>query len=123
MDSSNNPVDYDYVVVDTQGIRKVKNGVERLVSQEDWDRECERRLHKNSGCTQCSFVTDIETFLLYTVSRDLKDNFTNRRRPHFLGFYTMPGWVGHSGFYLFMCNDCCAVRVDYPHGYDDVGCL
>lgn len=39
----------------------------------------------------------------------------------FCGMYTFPGWSGHTGVYLFRCDDCGEVRVDSPHGYTESG--
>lgn len=35
----------------------------------------------------------------------------------------MSGWTGHSGFYLFRCESCGEVCIDYPHGYTDFGLM
>lgn len=45
------------------------------------------------------------------------------RKPVFVGKFTMPNWVGHSGFYLFKCQKCESVNVDYPPGYTAYGLL
>lgn len=72
-------------------------------------------------CSDCTFVRDKETLFIFLVPRDLKEKATNK--PLFLGKFTMMGWVGHSGFYLFKCKSCGRVSTDYPHGYTDYGLL
>jgi hypothetical protein len=66
-------------------------------------------------CSQCSFVPDAGTLLTYVVSREQRASAG--RKPVFVGMFTMGGWVGHSGFYLFKCRECDNICVDYPHGY------
>ncbi len=72
-------------------------------------------------CPDCTFVADVETLFTFIVKRELKETATNKLE--FIGKFTMTGWVGHSGFYIFKCFDCGDVCVDYPHGYRDNGCL
>lgn len=106
--------DYDYLITDSNGTRKVKNGVEYPAGEDDLPKE-----HKNSGCTECTFVSDKETILVFKVDRQLKK--TVNHIPIFVGNFTMPQWVGHSGFYLFKCKECRVVCSDSPHGYTDGG--
>ncbi|MBI2062483.1 MAG: hypothetical protein HYT64_02235 [Candidatus Yanofskybacteria bacterium] len=116
MDSADQEQSYDYLVTDSGGTRKVINGVEYPVTEDDLPKE-----HKNSGCTECSFVQDQETLFVYLVPRDLKEKATNK--PLFVGNFTMPGWTDHSGFYLFGCKSCGQTTVDYPHGYTNFGLM
>lgn len=112
MDSSPNQ-NHDYTIFDSKGIRMVKNGVEYPITEEEW-----RKLHpqhKDIGCTSCKFVQDKETLLLYIIPREFRAKATEK--PLFVGLFTMPGWTGHSAWYLFKCKDCGSVVVDYPHGY------
>lgn len=66
-------------------------------------------------CSDCTFVADTGTLLT------LRDKASHK--PEFVGKFTMSGWTGHSGFYLFKCPDCEDICVDYPHGYCENGCL
>lgn len=77
--------------------------------------------HRNSGCKQCIFTPSLKDLLLYTISLEQRQDATTK--PHYIGRFHMPGWTGHSGFYLFKCKNCNAVGVDYPHGYTDGGKL
>lgn len=72
-------------------------------------------------CNDCTFVQDKNTLFIFLVPRDLKDKAINK--PLFFGKFTMTGWTGHSGFYLFRCDLCGQVSVDYPHGYVDFGLI
>ena len=72
-------------------------------------------------CSDCMFVPDSDTLLTFFVPRELRNSAG--KKPLFVGKFTMPGWAGHSGFYLFRCPYCDDVCVDYPHGYRDKGCL
>ena len=72
-------------------------------------------------CSECSFVPDAGTLLAFVVSREVRDR--TGQKPEFVGKFTMPGWTGHSGFYVFKCPECDDVRIDYPHGYCENGCL
>lgn len=72
-------------------------------------------------CSGCTFVQDKETLFIFLVPRDLKEKATNK--PLFFGKFTMMGWIGHSGFYLFRCELCNQVSIDYPHGYTDYGLI
>lgn len=105
--------DFDMVELGAGGIFGIKDGVKYLISQEEW-REMNPE-HRNTGCTECTFVQDQATLFTLFVSRELKETVGND--PVFVGKFTMPGWVGHSGFYLFKCKGCESVVVDYPHGY------
>ena len=75
--------------------------------------------HRNSGCTECVFASDKETLLIFMVDRKIRQ--AAGYDPIFVGKFTMPGWVGHSRFYLFKCGECNEVCVDYPHGYTGKG--
>ncbi len=107
---------YDYLITDSRGTRKVIDGVEYPATEDDLPKE-----HKNSGCTDCNFVQDKETLFTFLVPRDLKHKATNK--PLFVEKFTMPGWTGHSGFYLFRCESCGHISVDYPHGYTGFGLM
>ena len=72
-------------------------------------------------CSGCSFVSDAETLLAFLVPREVRARAS--QKPEFVGKFTMSGWSGHSGFYVFRCPDCEEVRIDYPHGYCENGCL
>lgn len=77
--------------------------------------------HKDSGCAECNFVQDKETLFIFLVPRELKEKATSK--PLFFGKFTMTGWTGHCGFYLFRCKSCSHVSIDYPHGYTDYGLM
>lgn len=111
--------DYDYTIHDAEGVVGVKDGVKHKISKKDWDRENPHIEHRNSGCTECTFVQDKETLFVFIVPRDLKEKATND--PLFFGKFTMPGWTGHSSFYLFRCKYDGTVVIDYPHGYTSMG--
>ena len=113
--------DYDHTIHDINGIVGVKDGVKYPINKEDWNRENPHKEHRDSECRECSFVNDVETLFAFLVSREQKQQATSK--PLFVGKFTMPGWSGHSGFYLFKCLECGDVNVDYPHGYCDFGCL
>lgn len=112
---------YDYTVHDRKGIIGVKDGVEYPISKEDWERENPRVDHKDTNCTECSFVSDADTLFMFNITREQKERASHN--PEFVGKFTMPGWTGHSGFHLFKCQECGTVCVDYPHGYTDNGLL
>jgi hypothetical protein len=111
--------DFDYTILDQNGRRGVKGGKEFPISEAEWQRAHPE--HKNSGCKECSFVQDKETLLLWVISRETKEKATTK--PFFVGKFTMPDWIGHSGFYLFKCQSCGHVSVDYPHGYTHCGLM
>ncbi len=113
------PSDYDYTIWDTNGKRGMKDGKEYPISEERW--LLWHKDHKDSGCTECNFVQDKETLFVYLVSRDLKEKATFK--PLFFRKFTMTGWTGHSGFYLFKCKSCHRVSIDYPHGYTSCGLM
>lgn len=115
MDSDKNH-GYDYLITDSNGTRKVINGVEYPATETDLPKE-----HKDSGCKECSFVQDKETLLLYVIKREARERAT--AKPSFVGKFSMTGWVGHCGFYLFRCRECGKVSVDYPHGYTSDGLI
>ena len=77
--------------------------------------------HQNSGCAECVFASDKKTLLIFMVDRKIRQ--AAGYDPIFVGKFTMPGWVGHSRFYLFKCWECNVVCVDYPHGYTSRGCI
>jgi hypothetical protein len=111
--------DYDYTIIDTKGRRGVKDGKEFPITEEEWQKAHPE--HRTTGCTECTFVQDIESLFIYLVPRELKEKAV--KKPLFLGKFTMIGWNGHSGFYLFKCKSCGQVYVDYPHGYTDFGLM
>lgn len=113
--------DYDFTIHDANGVVGVKDGVEHIIKKDDWDRENPHIEHRDSGCTECRFVQDKETIFIYLVSRDIKDKVTNK--PLLVGKFTMTGWTGHYGFYLFRCESCSHVSVDRLHGYTDFGLM
>lgn len=119
MSSVSNCLDYDYIVLDSKGRRGVKDGKEYPITEEDWQRAHPE--HRNTECKECTFVPDAETLLTFHVSREVRGTASDQ--PEFVGKFTMPGWSGHSGFYLFRCPDCDDTCIDYPHGYTSEGCL
>lgn len=104
--------DYDYVIYDSDGRRGVKDGKEYPITEEEWRKAHPE--HKNSGCKECSFVSDKETIFTYFVNRELKTSQTIDK-PIFVGKFYFPKWTGHSGFYLFKCEDCENLSVDQVH--------
>ena len=117
MDSGLNVKDYEYIIFDSGSIIGVKGEQRHLISKEDWDRANPK--HRDVGCKECKFVADKQSLLLYFVTRELRDSAT--KEPKFVGKFTMPDWTGHSGFYVFRCQECESVCVDYPHGYNQHG--
>ncbi len=111
--------EYDYTILDKDGHRGVKDGKEFPISDEEWQRTHSE--HRNVDCKECAFAADTESLLTFNVPRKLREKAGGK--PVFVGKFTMPGWSGHSGFYLFKCTECGRVCVDYPHGYTDGGCL
>lgn len=105
--------DFDMVELGSGGIFGIKDGVKHPISAEEW-RQMNPE-HRNTGCGECAFVADRETLFAFMVDRSLKQ--TVGHDPVFVGRFTMVGWAGHSGFYLFRCKACESVVVDYPHGY------
>ncbi|KKR02549.1 MAG: hypothetical protein UT29_C0001G0029 [Candidatus Yanofskybacteria bacterium GW2011_GWA1_39_13] len=105
--------DFDHTIHDSRGIVGVKDGIEYPVSKEEWDKAHPE--HRNTGCKECTFVQDKDTLLTFIVPREAKEGAT--KEPKDCGIFTMPGWTGHSHFYLFKCVECGKVTVDYPHGY------
>ena len=106
--------DFEYTIHDTGGIVGVdKEGNKHPVSKEEWQKAYPE--HRNAGCTECTFVLDQESLFTFFVPRELKEKATEE--PFFVGEFTMPKWTGHSGFYLFKCQNCESAVVDYPHGY------
>ena len=87
------------------------------ISPEEYRRQ--NPLHKDIGCTECTYVNDKETLFLYMISREAKEEAMES--PQSVGTFTMEGWTGHSVFYLFRCRSCKGVTVDYPHGYTNSG--
>jgi len=71
--------------------------------------------HSESGCTECKPVLDASSLATYMISREDKNGTTHK--PRCVGLFTMPGWVGHSRFYIFRCKECQDSVIDYPHGY------
>lgn len=67
-------------------------------------------------CVECTLVNSAESIYVDPkIRRELTE------KPVSVGKFTMPGWIGHAGFYAFACPDCGCVTVDYPHGYTDEG--
>ncbi len=112
MDSLQDQHDH-YYIFDSKGCRKVVDGKEYPITEEEYRRE--NPYHKDVGCTECSFVQDKETLLTFLIPRELKAKATNM--PLLVGKFTMPEWTGHNNFYIFRCKRCDCVSVDYPHGY------
>ena len=104
---------YDHVIMDSEGIKGFKDGKEYPISEEDWKKAHPE--HRYSGCKECAFASDIAQLFAFNVSREVREKAT--KEPKFVGKFTMSGWTGHSGFYLFKCAECGSVGVDYPHGY------
>lgn len=115
MSSTNTLAEYDYIVFDSRGFRKVINGIEYPLT--DAESEEYRREHKDTDCAECLFVTDHETLLTFNIEKEQKG--TVGEEPVFIGNYTMPKWKGHLPFYLFRCICCGEAVVDYPHGYNN----
>ena len=111
--------DFEYTIRDSNGIRGFKDGKEYTISEVDYKKA--HPLHQDSGCKECDFASNLDTIFLHLIPRDLREQAT--KKPTFVGLFHMPGWTGHSGFYLFKCQSCNAVDVDYPHGYTNGGCL
>lgn len=112
MNSAENQPDYDYIISDSNGHRKVKDGKEYPMTEEEWRRENPE--HKDTGCEECSFASNQETILTYFVDREQKA-LQKIEKPIFIGKFTLPGWVGHSGFYFFSCQSCGKSSIDYIH--------
>ncbi len=72
-------------------------------------------------CDECLVVESTRDILLYNTNRELKEKVTSN--PELCGKFTQPGWSGHSCFYVFKCENCSTVCVDYPHGYTQFGLL
>ena len=114
MESVLNKDDFDCFSISSCGIVGIKkDGTRHPISREDYKKLYPE--HKNVGCTECIFAQDKNTLLIYSVSRELRERANEKLQ--FVGKFTMPGWVGHSSFYLFRCHECGNVGVDYPHGY------
>ena len=111
--------DFDHTTHDSRGIVGVKDGVEYSISEEEWKKAHPE--HRNTECKECTFASNIEELLVFNVPKEMRDKANHR--PEFIGKFTMPGWTGHSGFYLFKCEVCQEICVDYPHGYRGNGCL
>ncbi len=105
--------DYDYTVHDDKGVRGFKDEEELPISRENWGNS--RQYHSDSGCMECSFVQDTKTLFVFMVPREKRNSAGTK--PEFVGKFTMPGWAGHSSFYMFRCKYCDEIVVDYPHGY------
>ena len=121
MDSDLNFNDFDHVILDSGGIRGVKDGKEHSISEEEWRRM--KPQHKDASCTKCTFAKDREYMLDNLISKKLK-NKANEGKIVSVGKFTMPGWSGHLNFYLFRCPSCQEMVVNYPHGKGiHVSCL
>ena len=119
MENGQSIQDFEYTIHDAKGIRGVKDGKEYPITEEEYRRK--NPYHRDVRCTECNFVQDKETLLLWVISREAKEKATTE--PSFIGKFTMPDWTGHSAFYLFRCEYCDSVIVDYPHGYSNGGCI
>jgi hypothetical protein len=62
-------------------------------------------------CSECTFVASKEDIYL---GPEVLRNLTFK--PVGIGKFTLPGWSGHSNFYVFVCPGCNQAAVDYPHG-------
>jgi len=96
-----------YYIYDANGRKKVVDGKEYLITEEEYRRE--NPYHKDVGCTECSFVQDNETLFTYLVPREMKERATGD--PEFVGKFTLPGYTGHFSFYVFKCPFCMKVSV------------
>jgi len=112
--------DYDYTVHNSSGIVGIdKEGKRHLISEEEYQKAHPE--HSTVGCKECIFVSDKQNIFVFNIDRQLKQ--TAGYDPVFVGKFTMPRWVGHSGFYLFKCKRCHQVCVDYVHGNNPrIGC-
>ncbi len=72
-------------------------------------------------CAECSFVESKDQILTYNVSKENKKRAN--LKPMFVGFFTMEGYAGHCAFYIFRCQQCGCLSLDYPHGFTEGGCL
>ena len=108
---------HEYVMFDSKGITGFKDGKEFPISEEDYKKAHPE--HRNTDCKECTFVSDAEALLTYNVGREQRASANHR--PLFVGMFTMPRWSGHSGFYLFKCQSCGNICVDYPQGYTGSG--
>src|SRR3989338_3421605 len=77
--------------------------------------------HKENGCIDCKFAPDKNSIFVWHTKKELKEHIS--KKPAFVGLFTLPGWVGHSGFYLFKCGNCGKTVIDHPHGYTEHGLL
>lgn len=109
--------DFDHTIHDSRGIVGVKDGIEYPVSKEEWQKAHPE--HRNTDCKECTFALDAASILSFHVPKEVRDKANHE--PKFIGKFTMPGWTGHSSFYLFMCEFSGTIVVDYPHGYTTMG--
>ncbi len=118
MDRELEKSDFDCFVFERGTITGVLlNGQRIPLSEEEYGRLNPK--HKDTGCKECVFVSCNQDIFLYHVSRENRQIAT--KEPKFIGLYCMDGWIGHSAFYLFVCGECQALNVDYPHGYSNDG--
>src|SRR3989344_6878058 len=110
MSSSDKRPEYDYIIHDAKGSRKVIDGKEYPLEEKDLPKD-----HRDTGCTECSYVADANIIRMFPEVRALRESVGIE--PVFVGKFTMPKWSGHSSFYLFQCASCAELSVDYPHGY------
>ena len=68
-------------------------------------------------CDKCTFVASTEDIV---IPKEASSRINHA--PFLVGIFSMPGWSGHSPFYVFTCY-CNFDSVDYPHGYTNYGLL
>ena len=108
MSSGEVSCDHDYLIYDSNGVRKVKDGVESPATEDDLPKN-----HQDSGCTECAFVANSESIFVSSSQK----NQCKRGIIIKLGLFTKPKWVGHLIHYAFQCSNCGHISVDYGHGY------
>lgn len=80
--------------------------------------ELQREIHR---CARCIFVAHRD--FIFVPDNLVKEALNNDYNPVFINFFTLPGWSGHAAFYGFICQECRAFSVDYPHGYTGPGLI
>ena len=111
MDSVQKTPDYDYIITDTKGARKVFNGKESMITENEY-----RDLfpyHKDVGCKECT-ITQTKEEILSMKKGATKDTY--------LGLFALPGFTGHLPFFAFQCQYCNELFADYPNGGGYVVC-
>lgn len=85
-------------------------------------------MHDADACGECTFVPNVSFIRVTDEQRTRVAETLSQAVARLFGFgswedsilelgrYTMPRWVGHSMFYLFLCPNCGAYAVDYLHG-------